>query len=464
MPKTARITFIIAGLFMSLPQVNQAEERLAPLKEDKQHVKTWNRFADHLHQLHRHLIQGKQIRVEEQTGGYGGFTGQPDFYIEKKYYDQANGRMLSRIQWEKDNPDTIHVIEVFIYDEQGQVKRDYLAAFLPGFRNAPVQTLINLHNYNDQLHAFRQFDASGERIYETCSGRFFDEAVEIHLMDYQLSALSAERPAVMDTEAYLACFQGVPTTVADYLDPANETPGNKMADDGGAVFKHIAEVSEQLQQQPKNAALYIKRGNLYFESHQFAEAVADFDQALAIDDSLDEAYFGRGMAAGREGRFQAAIADLTVYLQRHPKSSLAYTKRGVRHIWANNLNKARSDLQQAVLLDDSNSEAHDDLGVLLAHAGQHKEALEHFLAAIKYDPYYQKAYHNMALVYYQLADHNQALQAVDKSLQLSPSDRNSLILKSEILARLERHAEATVIREQAEFLPEGNWSESFSLQ
>jgi tetratricopeptide (TPR) repeat protein len=464
MPKSARIIFIIASAFMSLPLVAQAQERLAPLKEDSQQVKTWNQFADKLYQLHQHLIQGKQIRVTEQTGGYGGFTGPRDFYIEKNYYDKASGRLLSRIQWEKDNPDTIHVIEVFIHDDQGRVKRDYLAAYLPGFRNAPIQTLINLHNYNDELHAFRQFDASGERIYETCSGRFFDEEVDIHVMDYELSPYTNVRPAVMGTEAYLACFQGLLTKVDSYLDPANETPGFQMADDGEAVFKHIAELSRQLQAQPDNAALYIKRGNLYFESHQFTESVEDFDRALAIDDSLDEAYFGRGMAAGREGRVKQAIADLTVYLQRNPKSSLAYTKRGVRYIWANDLTRARSDLQHAVLLDDSNSEAHDDLGVILAQAGKHDKALGHFLTAVKHDPYYQKAYHNMALVYFQLADHSQALRAVDKALQLNPGDRNTLMLKSEILGGLERYAEATAIREQAEFLPEGNWSERFSLQ
>jgi tetratricopeptide (TPR) repeat protein len=456
------LLLFLATLFQYHPV--QAKESISPLKEDAKQVKTWNQFADRLYQLHKHLLRGKQVRITEKTGGYGGVTGPRDFYVEKKYFDKTNNRLLSRIQWEKDNPDTIHVIEVFIYDEHGRVQRDYLAAYLPGFRNAPIQTLINLHSYNDGLHAFRQFDASGERIYERCSGGFFDETVNISLEDYQLSPYTPTRPAVMDTEAYLACFQGVSTSADAYLDPINEFRNTRAADSGDDAFLQISQLSEQIQRQPDNATLYVQRGNAYFNTHQFASAVADFEHALMLDDSLDEAYFGRGMATGRQGKFKQAIADMSVYLQRNPSSSRGYTKRGVRYIWAKQLQKARHDLQQAVLLDNTNSEAHDDLGVLMAQAGEHDLAVQHFHMAIEHDPSYQKAYHNLALVYLQLGENSRALQAVDKALQLAPTDRNALLLKSEILQQHGRPGEAAELRERAEFLPQGNWSERFHIQ
>ena len=72
------------------------------------------------------------------------------------------------------------------------------------------------------------------------------------------------------------------------------------------------------------------------------------------------------MALGRMGLVYEGIADLGVFIQRHPDSSVAYTKRGVRNIWRNNLVEAERDLTRAVQLDPFNAEARDDLGVVHA--------------------------------------------------------------------------------------------------
>lgn len=69
---------------------------------------------------------------------------------------------------------------------------------------------------------------------------------------------------------------------------------------------------------------------------------------------------------GRLGKIKEAIADLSVFIQRHPNSSLAHTKRGVRYIWNGQLIEAEKDLKRAIELNPVNAEAHDDLGVLLA--------------------------------------------------------------------------------------------------
>ena len=58
----------------------------------------------------------------------------------------------------------------------------------------------------------------------------------------------------------------------------------------------------------------------------------------------------------------------------------------------------------------------------------------------------------------------QALSAINKSLVLDNNSRNSLMLKSEILSALGREKESEAIMKKAEFLPEGNWSERFSVQ
>ena len=56
---------------------------------------------------------------------------------------------------------------------------------------------------------------------------------------------------------------------------------------------------------------------------------------------------------------------------------------------------AKKDLMFAVKLNNTNSEAHDDLGVLYAQENNIDDVLKHFSLAIQYDPTYQKAYQHV---------------------------------------------------------------------
>jgi tetratricopeptide (TPR) repeat protein len=170
------------------------------------------------------------------------------------------------------------------------------------------------------------------------------------------------------------------------------------------------------------------------------------------------------MAYGRAGDLDAAVADLGRYIERHPKSSLAYTKRGIRQLWKGDAEAAERDFNKALALDPANAEAHDDLGVIHAQRGDYEKAAQHFSACIQSDPSYQKAYHNYALVSYLVGRNEQGLKLVDQSLRLRPEARDSLLLKAEFLDRLGRGKEAHALREEAQFLPDSNWSERATLQ
>ena len=222
-------------------------------------------------------------------------------------------------------------------------------------------------------------------------------------------------------------------------------------------------LNQQIKHTPNKAELYLERGNVYFQIRDLPKAIADYDQALFLNNKLDDAYFGRGMAYGPAGGLAHAIADLSVYLKRHPNSSLAYTKRGVRYIWKGERENAFNDLTRAIELDPTNAEAHDDLGVLYAQRGELNLAMQHFVATIEHDPSYQKAHHNMALILYMSGNLDRALAAVNNALQLQHS-RGSLTLKSVILERMGRAEEAQWLQDEAAQLAEGSWTERAPLR
>ncbi|HEB67643.1 MAG TPA: hypothetical protein ENI93_06830 [Gammaproteobacteria bacterium] len=184
------------------------------LKEDNVHVRTWNAFARNLEQLHRRLTSVEGIEVRTSIGGY---AGKPKFYTEEDYY--LDGRLISRVQREREHPENLHAIEVYIRDEQGRVIRDYAAAFLPHYRNAPVQTLITLHRYNGDLHAFRSFDASGYRIVERCDGHLGKKEVQLLLDEDEIDDAIGDPNGIMATPEYRACFGDLAEKAGKYLQP-----------------------------------------------------------------------------------------------------------------------------------------------------------------------------------------------------------------------------------------------------
>lgn len=180
------------------------------MKEDKTHVRTWNEFARNLFRLHKKQLMGRQIHKTSQIGGY---DGNPNFYREVRYYDTQRKLLLSKIQWEIKNPQNIHTIEVYVYDDKGRVVRDYTAAFLPNYRNAPVQALINLHIYKGGVHGMRQFDASGDRTYETCEGKYKGKKIAFRLFEDDLDGDDADIARLMKSPLYTACMHKMPNKV-----------------------------------------------------------------------------------------------------------------------------------------------------------------------------------------------------------------------------------------------------------
>ena len=190
-----------------------ASAQMKQMEVDDDQVTSWNRFAAKVYDLHLRQIAGRETRQTEVTGEYGGTAASGYTYKETSYHDAHTGLLLSRVRVDRDRPKVLHLVEVFIHDPQGRVIRDFASIYLPWAQNAPMRTLINVHQYNNGLHAYRQFDASGTRIYEQCNGRYAGTLVEITLEQQDIG------PPSTASDAYQSCFAGVQESVGAYLVP-----------------------------------------------------------------------------------------------------------------------------------------------------------------------------------------------------------------------------------------------------
>ena len=155
--------------------------------------------------------------------------------------------------------------------------------------------------------------------------------------------------------------------------------------DKGQLDKAEADFNEAIRLHPKNAGIFVLRGNCRQARGEYDTAIADYDQALRLDPknaraflreagpsirravrpghrrlrSLHRArtpkdpsyYYGRASAWHCKGVYERAIADYTRAIQLDPKNVDAYYYRGRSWIARAGLDKAIADYSQAIRLD-----------------------------------------------------------------------------------------------------------------
>ena len=191
---------------------------------EKRHL-VWNGFVDNLYALHKQRLQGVDYYTEESIGGYGGLTDDLNFYHETRFFDSNNGKLLAVLQMEKKNPKNIHSIDVYIYDEQDRLLREYSATYLPSRRTSPLETVITLHAYANKLHSFREFDASDILFYEQCTDAVNEKNV-LFALHYEDIPGSLNELEPNQQQNYRACFSHLGSSAGAYLNPLVELSGS----------------------------------------------------------------------------------------------------------------------------------------------------------------------------------------------------------------------------------------------
>lgn len=168
-------------------------------------------FRDALISLHQQMTEGKSLRMEIMQGKYEGARAANMRYTDAHYFDSSN-MLVSHIQSDADDPRKIHIIEVNIM-ENGKIIRDFGSISLPWAPDLPIRSMINLHQYNEQLHSFRQYNLYGDVDYEACEGTLAGKKVRLSLDGSDI------KPENTGSDLYKACFKGMSTDWEAYSIP-----------------------------------------------------------------------------------------------------------------------------------------------------------------------------------------------------------------------------------------------------
>lgn len=129
------------------------------------------------------------------------------------------------------------------------------------------------------------------------------------------------------------------------------------------------------------------------------------------------------LAAAGWNRCLAWKDSLTLWndvLETHPNLSLAYLNRGEIYLRKGEMEKAISDLDQAVALNPANAHAYNNRGIYYFRNQQNQKALAEYNKALAVNPHYFNAYLNRGNVWGRLGFYQRAEADYNRALSINP--------------------------------------------
>ncbi|MHA7840923.1 MAG: tetratricopeptide repeat protein, partial [Gammaproteobacteria bacterium] len=189
----------------------------------------------------------------------------------------------------------------------------------------------------------------------------------------------------------------------------------------GRYAEAIADYDEALRLNPAKAEAYHNRGYAKRQLGRYTEAIADYDEALRLNPAYAGAYFDRGFAKGQLGRYAEALVDYDEALRLNPANAVAYHNRGFAKDSLGRYADALVDYDESLRLNPASAVAYHNRGVAKRQLGRYEEAIADYDEALRLNPALAVAYHNRGVAKDSLGRYAEALGDYDEALRLNPA-------------------------------------------
>ena len=181
--------------------------------------------------------------------------------------------------------------------------------------------------------------------------------------------------------------------IAKPAPPPPEAPPASLSDtpEDSAADREVADAPPPARVQPAAMAAF-RQGQELAKSHQFAQAIVAFSEALTIHPDWPNAVFARARALQLSGQCAEAVRGFDEYLRARPKGFNAYADRGLCLDRLQEEDRALADFEQALALKPDLAAALFGRGLVHMHRGGLQSAIADFDAAIFIAPNYGLAF------------------------------------------------------------------------
>jgi tetratricopeptide (TPR) repeat protein len=202
---------------------------------------------------------------------------------------------------------------------------------------------------------------------------------------------------------------------------------NKLIDPGedfqAGRREAVAQFNQSVALNPRYTIAYFLRAIAKAQLNDPQGALADFDQAISLNPQYAEAYYNRGtLKQAQLNDPQGALTDYNQSISLNPKVALTYYNRGLlKQAQLNDLQGALADYNQAVSLNPKFVDAYYNRGILKKKLNDPQGALADFNQVISLHPNDAEAYLNRGfLKYRKLSDPQGALADYNQAISLNP--------------------------------------------
>ncbi|PCJ81861.1 MAG: hypothetical protein COA57_13765 [Flavobacteriales bacterium] len=192
--------------------------------------------------------------------------------------------------------------------------------------------------------------------------------------------------------------------------------------------------SDVIEKQPAVKIAYLNRGIAYKENKNYRQALADFNQTIALDSSYAMAYNHRGLLKKEAKLFGEAMADYNRAIELAPTYYEAYSNRGILKRQIGDLREAMPDLNKALEINPKFAFGYSNRANLKNQLKEFEEAVIDCNRAIELNPYLPEAYNNMGNAYGYLKNYNKAISSYTKAIQLKPDYLDAYINRGKVKA------------------------------
>ncbi len=181
----------------------------------------------------------------------------------------------------------------------------------------------------------------------------------------------------------------------------------------------LADFNQAIALNQKNATIYLNRANVYLEQSQWQQALEDYNQAIKLASQLSHrAYFNRAGIYNMRHQWDKAIADYNMAIKLKSDYSAAYYHRGILNLRQQDWLKAIQDLEQVTKLQPNNDQAYFNCGFGHMKLREWHEAKEKYDQGISINPNDGKAYFNRSIVQANLGNRQQSVEDLQRAKKI----------------------------------------------
>ena len=171
-------------------------------------------------------------------------------------------------------------------------------------------------------------------------------------------------------------------------------------------------------------------------SRLWADELTLLNHAVASHPSSFYAYRNRAALQGKMGRVREALADYDQAIALKPHWPQGYFNRGTLYRKMKNFDLALTDYTAAVRLDPKYADPYNNRAVIHAILGDSASALEDFNTYLRLRPEASRAYFNRALLHKRRGQYQRAVSDVTVFLTAHPETKKGYLLRGQCYLRL----------------------------